>query len=184
MKARIATAMLVAGVFGMAFGCSDYRDNGQPASTSVTTQDQAVAQRFQERDPSMTRFFNTAYAYAIFPRIEKGAVGIGGAHGDGMIYQNGRLIGYVTMSQATIGAQLGGEAYSEVIFFQSRPVLDQFQAGEFALAAQASAVAASNGAATNADYERGVAVFTLPESGLMFEASVGGQKFTCRPLGQ
>ncbi len=153
MNLRIATAMLVAGVVGMAFGCSDYRETEQP-STSVTTQDQAVVQRFQERDPSMQRFFNTAYAYAIFPKIEKGGAVIGGAHGDGMIYQNGRLIGYATMSQATIGAQLGGESYSEVIFFQSRPILDQFQAGEFALAAQASAVAASNGAATNADYER------------------------------
>src|SRR5262249_30746321 len=94
----------------------------------------------------------------------------------------GRPIGRVKMSQVTVGLQLGAQGYSEIIFFENAKALSDFQAGEFALAAQVSAVALANGAAAQARYRNGVAVVTATNSGLMLEASVGGQKFTVEPL--
>ena len=132
---------------------------------------------FKKSDPEIKKWFETAHGYAIFPAIAKGAIGIGGAHGKGLVYEKGEYIGEATLSQATIGFQLGGQVYSEVIFFETKEALDSFKASKFALSAQASAVAAAEGASKNAKYQLGVAVFTLAKGGLMYEASVGGQKF-------
>jgi lipid-binding SYLF domain-containing protein len=136
---------------------------------------------FRGQDPSLQRFFEQSYGFAVFPTVGKGAVGLGGAYGQGEVYEQGQLVGYASLSQATIGVQLGGQAYSELIFFKNKDAMDAFRSGRYALAAQASAVAAASGAAANADYERGVAVFTLAKKGLMYEASVGGQKFSYLP---
>lgn len=133
---------------------------------------------FLEADPSMRTLFDNEYAYALFPSVGKGAAGIGGAFGRGEVYRNGRMVGYCSLSQGTIGLQLGGQAYSEVIFFKNAAAFDAFKSGDFALAAQASAVAATAGASADADYESGVLVFTMAKGGLMYEASVGGQKFS------
>jgi lipid-binding SYLF domain-containing protein len=110
--------------------------------------------------------------------VGKGAVGVGGAYGKGVLYQGGRAIGYCDLSQASIGFQLGGQAYSEIIFFEDELSLQNFKSGTLEFAAQASAVAAASDASANADYDHGVAVFTLAGKGLMYEASIGGQKFT------
>ena len=133
---------------------------------------------FKEADPSIKRFFNSAHAYAVFPTVGKGGLGIGGAYGSGLIFRGGKFVGETSLTQLTIGFQLGGQAYREVIFFRDKATFDDFRNGNFELSAQASAVAATLGASADADFENGVAVFTLAKGGLMYEASVGGQKFS------
>jgi lipid-binding SYLF domain-containing protein len=143
---------------------------------------QQTVDYFLKVDPDLKNFFNNAVGYAVFPGVGKGAAGIGAAHGKGLVYEKGELIGEASMTQITIGFQLGGQSYSELIFFESPATLESFKRGEFALSAQVSAVAAASGASANAKYQRGVAVFTMPRNGLMYEASVGGQKFSFEPL--
>lgn len=148
------------------------------------TADPKVAQviaDFKNRDPSIKRFFANAHGYAVFPTVGKGGIGIGGAYGEGEVYERGRHIGTASLTQLTIGFQLGGQAYSEIVFFKDKKTTDDFKKGNFELSAQASAVAATAGAAANADYDKGVAIFTLIKGGLMYEASVGGQKFSFTP---
>jgi lipid-binding SYLF domain-containing protein len=116
--------------------------------------------------------------YAIFPTVDKGAVGIGGAYGKGDLYQSGAPVGYCDVSQATIGVQLGGQAYTEILVFQTPDAVQRFKNGDFTFDAQATAVALKSGAGANAKFANGVAVFTMDESGLMYEAAIGGQKFT------
>jgi len=144
------------------------------------------------------QFFKKSYAYAVFPTIGKGGIGIGGAHGTGRAYANGVHVGDSSMTQITIGWQLGGQAYSQMIFFQDQRAFDEFTGGNFEFGAQATAVAITAGASaqagttgasagasgtqqhakTAAQYSKGVAVFTVAKGGLMYEASIGGQKFT------
>jgi len=102
---------------------------------------------------------------------------VGGAYGRGELYQGGQLEGYCTLTQATIGLALGGQAYTELIFFETKEALHRFKSGNFAFAAQASAVAVKSRASADAKYADGVVVFTMAEEGLVFEASIGGQKF-------
>jgi len=162
--------------------CSTYKQAGGEDTTAYLEQrSQQTLASFRLADPSMKAFINNAAGYAVFPKVVKGGAGIGGAHGDGVLYENGRVIGYTELSQGTIGVQLGGQSYSEIIFFEDRLALDEFKRGEMEFAAQASAVAAAKGAAANADYSDGIAIFTLGQEGLMFEASIGGQSFTYRP---
>ena len=136
---------------------------------------------FKSTDPSIQKFFDNSSGYAVFPTITKGAMGVGAAHGDGEVIQRGAVIGTTSVSQVTVGAQLGGQQYSEIIFFENKDALDSFKEGHFTMAAQVSAVAAAEGASANARYSSGVAVFTVAKGGLMYEASVGGQKFSFHP---
>jgi lipid-binding SYLF domain-containing protein len=141
----------------------------------------AAIAEFKTADPSIETFFNEAHGYAIFPEIAKGAVGIGGASGDGVVFEKGQSIGSSSMSQVTIGLALGGQTYREAIFFKDKAALEDFKNGNFEFAAEASAVAVKSGAAKTANYDHGVAIFTMAKGGLMFEASVGGQKFSYDP---
>jgi len=136
----------------------------------------AIAQ-VKTTDPGLQRFFDDSYGYAVFPSIAKGAIGIGGAYGKGLVYDQGALTGEAELAQATIGLQLGGQAYLEIIFFRDKVDLDRFKSGSFEFAAQASAVAVTAGASADVDYSKGVAVFTQAKAGLMYEASIGGQTF-------
>jgi lipid-binding SYLF domain-containing protein len=152
------------------------------AATAGWDPDKAAAARqaaaeFSKADPSLKRFFDSAYAYAVFPTVGKGGFGIGGAYGSGLVFRGGRVIGETSLTQLTIGFQLGGQAYREIIFFRDQATFEAFKRGNFELSAQASAVAATYGASADADFENGVAVFTLAKGGLMYEASIGGQKF-------
>jgi lipid-binding SYLF domain-containing protein len=139
---------------------------------------------FKKADPGISRFFSGAAGYAIFPTIGKGAIGVGGAGGSGVLFEKGKAVGKTSMAQVTIGLQLGGQSYSEIVFFETNAALNDFKKGDFALAAQVSAVAAAAGASANAKYANGVAVFTVAKGGLMYEASVGGQKFGYEPFGK
>lgn len=144
---------------------------------------EAIA-NFKNKDPKMKVFFSKAYGYAVFPTVGKGGFVIGGAYGEGEVYKRGKLIGTTSLTQATIGLQLGGQTYSEIIFFKDKRTLDHFTSGNFEFNAQASAVAVTSGASADAEYSNGVAIFTLAKGGLMFEASVGGQKFSYEAIGR
>lgn len=132
-------------------------------------------------DPTLVPLLNSAAGYAVFPSVGKGAAGVGGAYGKGVLYERGTVVGYCDLSQATIGFQLGGQAYTQIIAFETRDAVQTFKEGNLSFAAQATAVAIQSGAGANASYTDGVAVFTMDEAGLMFEASIGGQKFSYQP---
>jgi len=131
----------------------------------------------KEKDPTLKKWFETAYAYAVFPKVGKGGIGIGGAHGKGIVIYGDRTVGDTSLSQVTIGLQLGGQVYSQFIMFKDKTAFDHFTRGNYEMGAQVSAVAVTAGASADANYDGGVAVFTIAEGGLMFEASIGGQKF-------
>ncbi len=135
-----------------------------------------------EKDPGLQTFFYEAYGYAVFPIVGKGAIGIGGAHGNGIVFEKGVPVGKTTLTQITIGFQFGGKAYSEINFFENKEVMDLFKTSRFELAAQASAVAVTLGASADLAYSNGVAIITIDKGGLMYEASVGGQKFSYEPV--
>ena len=137
---------------------------------------------FVKADKLMSNLFENAYGYVIFPNVGKGGLGIGGAFGNGAVYQKDKLIGMAKMSQLTIGFQGGGQAYREVIFFESKDDLDRFRENKIELSAQASAVAVTAGASGNAKYHDGVMIFTQTKGGLMYEASIGGQTFRFKAL--
>lgn len=147
------------------------------ADKNLQTKVEEARKQFLERDPTMEDLFKDSYAYVLFPRVKKGGAGIGGAHGKGLVFRDGQKVARSSLSQATIGFQLGGKVFSEVIFFEDAEAFEDFQGGDFELSAQASAVVAAEGVAANARYRRGVAIFTMSQGGLMYEASVGGQKF-------
>jgi lipid-binding SYLF domain-containing protein len=132
-------------------------------------------------DPSLDSFLDNAYGYVVFPEVGKGGLIIGGAYGRGIVYEQGRMIGYADITQATVGLQAGGQTFAEVIAFQNKAALDRFIGRNFELAAQASAVALRSGAAASAEYTDGIAIFTYVKGGLMAEASVGGQQFRYYP---
>lgn len=137
---------------------------------------------FIRTDGLMNNLFKSAYGYVIFPNVGKGGIGIGGAAGNGAVYERGVLIGMAKLTQITIGFQWGGQAYREVIFFETKDDLDRFKENRIEFSAQASAVAATAGASANVKYKDGVMIFTQAKGGLMYEASIGGQKFTYRSL--
>ena len=151
------------------------------AATQTADDDaKAVAEAidlFKKSDKQMTTWFDAAHGYVVFPNITKGAVGVGAASGTGRVFEKGAYMGDARVTQVTIGAQLGGQSFSEVIFFQTKDALERFKQDRFEMTAGLSAVAAAEGASRDAKYAEGVAIFTLAKKGLMAEASVGGQKF-------
>ena len=131
---------------------------------------------FLESDWQMEKYFNNAHGYVIFPNVGKGALGVGGAAGNGVVYEQGVNIGMAKLTQLSIGFQAGGQAYREIIFFEDQAAMDRFKDNKIELSAQVSAVAATAGASADAKYTDGVMVYTMQKGGLMYEASVGGQK--------
>jgi lipid-binding SYLF domain-containing protein len=136
----------------------------------------------QRHDPTLVPVLREAAGYAVFPAVGKGAAGVGGAYGKGVLYEDSAPVGYCDLSQATIGFQLGGQRYTEIIAFETQQALEAFKEGDLRFDAQATAVALKSGAGANAQFKDGVAVFTMDEAGLMFEASIGGQKFSYEPM--
>ena len=127
-------------------------------------------------------FIDDAYGYAVFPSIGKGGIGIGGAHGKGEVFVGGKKVGKTKMSQITYGLQLGGQVYSQMIFFRDERAFDDFTSGNFEFGAQATAVALTAGAQASTTSRSGMATFTIAKAGLMFEAMLSGQKFKYEPL--
>ena len=150
---------------------------GARADATLAEADEALS-ALRKADPGLKTFLDHAAGYAVFPSVAKGGLVVGGAGGSGILFENGKAVGKTTLSQVTIGAQVGGQAYYEIIFFETAETLAAFKKGEWTMAAQVSAVALSSGASADAKYKEGVAVFTLTKGGAMAEASVGGQKFS------
>ncbi len=137
---------------------------------------------FIKSDPSMENLFKNSAGYVIFPNVGKGGIGVGGAAGEGTVYQRGVPVGTAEMIQATIGAQAGGQAYREIIFFENQDALDRFVHDRIEFSGQVSAIAVKSGASADARYRDNVVVFSQEKGGLMVEASLGGQKFTYKAL--
>jgi lipid-binding SYLF domain-containing protein len=131
-----------------------------------------------ERSPKLKTYYEKAYGYAIYPKITKAGLGIGGAGGQGIVFRNHIAIGSSSLKQASFGLQAGGQQYSEVIFFENQKSFEHFTNGNLKFDAQASAVALTEGASYDVAYKNGVAVFTNVKGGLMLEASIGGQHFS------
>lgn len=137
---------------------------------------------FLNTDKGMDKFFGSCYAYVIFPNVGKGGLGVGGASGNGIAYEQGKMVGMAKLTQVSIGFQAGGQSFREVIFFEKKAEFDRFKENKVEFAAQVSAVAAAAGVSADAKYVEGVAVFTMAKGGLMYQASVGGQKFKFEPF--
>jgi len=151
-----------------------------------------------------SKFFANSYGYAVFPSIGKGGLGVGAAHGKGRVYEQGKYVGDTSMTQVSVGLQAGGQAYSQIVFFQDKRAFDEFTNGNFEFGAGVSAVAITagvsgsagtsgsssgasggkNDANTRGTYHKGMAVFTVAKGGLMYEASLGGQKYKYKPKGK
>jgi len=154
------------------------------ADEDLRTEAQAALGDFLKKDSTLKSFLTNSAGYAIFPNVGKGGFIVGGARGKGVVYEKSNLIGEATMSQASVGAQVGGQTFAEIIFFETSTALEDFKSEKFEMSAEASAVAAAEGASAAAKYKGGVAVFTLPKKGLMVQASVGGQKFKFEAIKQ
>lgn len=133
-------------------------------------------------DPSLRGLLDNSAGYAVFPSVGKGAFGVGGAYGRGHVFEGMRWVGYSDVTQGTIGVQAGGQTFDEIIVLQDSAALNKFKTGQYALAANASAVALKANAAKSANFNDGVVVFVKPQGGLMFEAAIGGQKFSFVPV--
>jgi lipid-binding SYLF domain-containing protein len=185
LRARKIVILICLACVGTVFAASEHQDD--MAALEKMLQSEVVA-----------RFYETSYAYAIFPTIGKGGIGIGAAHGTGRVYRNGKKLGDASMTQLSIGLQLGGQAYRQVIFFEDQRALQDFTSGNFEFGAQAEAIAitASAGAqagtegasasanekqSDTAKFHKGMIVFTMGKGGLMYQASIGGQKYEFTP---
>jgi lipid-binding SYLF domain-containing protein len=136
---------------------------------------------FKKADTGLTNFFRDSVGYVVFPSVGKGGFIVGGAHGDGVVYEKGNTVGRASLSQASIGAQAGGQTFAEVIFFESPKALADFKEGKFEMSADMSAAAAGEGVSKSVKFKNGVAVFSLAKKGLMVSAAIGGQKFKFEP---
>ena len=174
--------MVIVAIFACITFFLPYSLKAQGDKDKILNDCKGVKTAFIKTDESIKNLFNNSYGYAIFPDIGKGAVVVGGAGGNGAVYEKGKAIGTAKMVQVSVGAQVGGQAYREVIFFENKDALDRFKDNKFEFSGQVSAVALKSGASANAKYWEGVAVFTQEKGGLMAEASIGGQKFTYKPL--
>lgn len=174
----LAVACLAWG--GLMLGGCSTAPKTEAGKASIKSEAASALAEARRKDDTIGPILDHAAGYAVFPTVGKGGVIVGGAYGKGVLYEGGRAVGYCDLTQASIGLQLGGQAYTEIISFETKDALERFKSGNFAFAAQATAVALTAGAGANADYDNGVLVFTLGEAGLMYEASIGGQKFSYR----
>lgn len=165
--AKDVNAAVAAPVFNASF----------PKDAALAGEVNAGLQSLVKEHPAMAKHFKSAYAYAYFPKITKGGLGVGGAGGKGLVVEQGSVIGSSSLMQATIGLQAGGQTYSELILFENKAALDRFTNEKFKLSAGASAVALKKGTGAEMAYQDGVSIFTRAIGGVMAEASVGTQKF-------
>jgi lipid-binding SYLF domain-containing protein len=177
-KINIIWVMVMACVINLTpiFGQSNSKKN------KIIADSHTAKAEFIKSDPLMKGLFEKASGYVIFPNVGKAGFGVGGAAGNGVVYEHNKMVGMAKLSQLSIGFQAGGQAYREVIFFESKKELERFKDSRFEFSAQASAVAVTEGVSANVKYTNGVMVFTMQKGGLMYEASIGGQKFKFNKL--
>ena len=176
---RLYVALIVLGLVG-SIGCSTAPKSEEKRDELRTSVDN-TSKRIKELDPSLDQKMRDAYGYVIFPTVGKGGLIVGGAYGRGEVYEQGNFVGWADISQATVGAQVGGQSFTEVILFENKTALENFKSDKLKFAANVSAVALKSGAAAGAKYTDGVLVFVEPKAGLMLEAAIGGQSFDFQP---
>jgi lipid-binding SYLF domain-containing protein len=204
----ISSASLAIGLPTLTAIAHDSPTTGSASAANKTAdkpvaKEQSINDTLQNfRDAQAARpYFDSSYGYAVFPTIGKGAIGIGGAGGKGYVYERGDFVGESTMVQLSVGAQLGGQAYSQIVFFENKAAFDEFTREGFEFSADASAVALTAGANAEAGtkgvsatasttkdhgvaiakYNKGMAVLTLAKGGLMYQAALAGQKYSFKP---
>ena len=168
---------VVAGLLGSCATAPASRED----KTALVAEAAARLQQISAEDPEVGALVKRSYGYSMFPNVGKGGLGVGGAYGRGVVYERGQHIGYSDVTEGTVGLQVGGQSFSELLLFENRVALDLFKRGQFDLAADASAVIIKSGVATKANFVDGVAVVVSPIGGAMLEAAIGGQKFTYQP---
>ena len=180
MRSTMRLVGLLTLVAGSLIGCSTAPPT--PGARDVLLQQATTTMSEMNReDPGLDELTKKAYGYALFPEIAKGGLVFGGGYGRGVVYEQGQLVGYADLSQASFGLQMGGQTCSEVIVFENKAALDLLKQGRVEFAADASAVILKTGAAANARFVDGFAVFVRPIGGAMVEATVGGQQVTFVP---
>lgn len=175
----LKTVMAICLIF-VAFGANAQNDKHKELMADA----EKAKSTLMMKDAGLSTYFDNASGYVIFPNVGKGGLIIGGASGNGILYENGKSMGLANLKKLNIGLQAGGQAVVEVIFFETEAALKSFKEGNFEFAAEVSAVIADEGASKNANYNDGVVVFAMPKAGLMADASVGGQKFNYTPFAQ
>jgi lipid-binding SYLF domain-containing protein len=178
MKAKLSMAGLCLAI--VLAGCTTMPERPEARAVLSAEVNETIA-IFKEKDPEIQQFLNKSYGYAVLPKVFKGALWFGGAYGKGEVYEQGKMVGYCSMSQATLGFSFGGEYFREIVFFKEKNDLDVFKAEEYTFSAQVTGVAITAGAAAKADYKSGMAVFITTDKGLMVDASLGGQQFKYVP---
>jgi len=185
MRIQVSKRAFLATAFGIGLWTSAMPSWGADKSVeTMKAEVESALERFRKADTGLGALISAAAGHAVFPKAGKGGFVIGGAHGSGLVYEKEKLIGSAKMSQVTVGAQIGGQEFAELILFETADALNQFKDSRFEMTAQVGAVAAAEGVSKNAKYVAGVMVFTLANRGLMAEASVGGQKFKFTPLAE
>ena len=170
----LALVTVVAGLLGSCATAPASREDKAALVGAATTR----WQQMRQEDPALGALVQRSYGYALFPDVGKAGLGVGGAYGRGVVYERGQHIGYSDLTQGTVGVQVGGQSFSELLVFESKAALDRFKAGQFGFAAGASAVVLKSGVATTPNFVDGVAVVVQPIGGVMVEAAIGGQQFT------
>jgi lipid-binding SYLF domain-containing protein len=152
------------------------------AAERVEGVDETIA-LFKKKDTTIAALFSSSAGYVVIPTVGKGGLIVGGAHGNGEGFEGGAYIGAVSVSEVSIGAQVGGQSYSQVVFFETPEALQKLKDNSFQFAAEVSAIGVDQGVAKNAKFKDGVATFVIPKQGLMASAAVGGQKLSFEPVG-
>jgi len=174
IRNSVLTALLLALASPTLTALADDDDLGAEAQKAIKA--------LQAADSGLTNLFNGSAGYVVFPSVGKGGLFFGAEHGNGIVYEKGKPVGEATVTEINVGAQVGGQSFYEVIFFETADALANFKQSNFEMSAKVSAVLAAEGASADAKYREGVIVFTLPRSGLMVQAAIGGQKFKYKPL--
>lgn len=165
-------------------GCGGSQKDAKsaPAAERVAGVDDTIA-LFKQKDATIAQLFASSAGYVVLPSVGKGALIVGGAHGDGEAFEAGAYVGTVSVSEVSVGAQVGGESYSQVVFFETPAAFKRLKDNSFKFAAEVSAIGVDQGVAKNAKFKDGVATFVIPKQGLMATAAVGGQKLSFEPAG-
>jgi lipid-binding SYLF domain-containing protein len=181
LRYLLAGVLLIC-VAAPACGGSHQDAKSAPAAERVAGIDETIA-LFKQKDATIAQLFSSSAGYVVLPSVGKGALIVGGAHGDGEAFEGGAYIGKVSVSEVSVGAQVGGESYSQVVFFETPVALKRLKDNAFQFAAEVSAIGVDQGVAKNAKFKDGVATFVIPKQGLMATAAVGGQKLSFEPAG-
>ncbi|MFT3686429.1 MAG: YSC84-related protein [Phycisphaerales bacterium] len=177
MRTLILSVALGCAALGVVGGCQT-APSGEGAKADLKAEADAAVAKARKNDPSLGALMDRSLAVAVYPSVGKGGLVVGGAYGRGVLYEKGVMTGYTDITQASVGLQAGGQSYTEILVFNEQGALNHFKTGKLTFDAQATAVAIKSGAGANANFFNGVATFTMAESGLMAEASVGGQRFS------